>query len=114
MSDSQSSSPSRPSNAWLLISVLFSSVPLTEALALKLQKTAFDLYAADETVKRVSGPALQGEVRNLHKTLVLGGLSGPAFEARLDTERGEGVVRYLLTQDGLAHLARARPRHLLN
>lgn len=101
-------------SAWQLISVLFSSVPLTGALALKLQRTAFELYAADETVRRVSGPALQGEVRNLQKTVVLGGLSGPSFEARLDTERGEGVVRYLLTQEGLAMLARARPRHLLN
>jgi len=101
-------------SAWLLISVLFSSVPLTEALALKLQKAAFELYAADGTAKKVSGPALQGEVRNLQKTVSLGSLAGPAFEARLDTDRGEGTVRFLLTQAGLAHLARQRPRHTLN
>lgn len=99
---------------WLLLSVLFSSVPLSEALAVRLQKTAFELYAADERARRITGPALQGEVRNLRKSFSLGGLSGPAFEAELETERGQGTVRFMLTQEGLALLAKSRPRHLMN
>jgi hypothetical protein len=38
---------------------------------------------------------------NLRKTLQLGAISGPAFEATLETARGSGIVRYLLTSQGL-------------
>ena len=31
----------------------------------------------------------------------LGAISGPAFEAKLETRRGSGTVRYLLTRQGL-------------
>jgi hypothetical protein len=48
---------------------------------------------------------------NLKKTLQLGAISGPAFEAKLDTARGSGTVRYLLTTQGLERegLPGARP-----
>mgnify|MGYP003519625280 CR=1 FL=1 len=33
--------------------------------------------------------------------IALGAIAGPAFEAKLETERGSGTVRYLLTRQGL-------------
>jgi hypothetical protein len=99
---------------WFLISVLFSSLPLTPQLATRLHKAAFDLYRADDDALEVRGTMLKGEVRNLKKQLLLGTIAGHAFEARLDTERGEGVVRYLLTDEGIEAFAKAQPRTMLN
>ena len=49
----------------------------------------------------VAGEVVTGRVVNLKKSLSLGSISGPAFEAELDTARGSGKVRYLLTRQGL-------------
>jgi hypothetical protein len=100
---------------WLLISVLFSSVPLTEALATRLHHAALDLYKRNDGVARLQGDLVQGEVRNLKKDLLLGTLGGPGFEAHVDTERGSGTVRFLLTRQGIELLAeRETPRAAMN
>ena len=100
---------------WLLISVLFSTVPLSEALAMRLHRAALDLYRRDDGLAKLQGDLVQGEVRNLKKDLLLGTLGGPGFEARLDTERGAGVVRFLLTRQGIEMMAeREKPRAAMN
>jgi hypothetical protein len=106
---------------WTLISVLFSSVPLSPSLAATLHQAALDLYQRDEAVGQVGGDLANGRVVNLRKVLQLGAITGPAFEARLETERGAGTVRYLLTRQGLDLLgvaasppARSERRPLLN
>jgi hypothetical protein len=100
---------------WLLISVLFSTVPLTEALAVRLHRAALDLYRRNRGVAKLQGDLAQGEVRNLKKDLLLGTLGGPGFEAHLDTERGSGVVRFLLTRQGIEMMAeRERPSAAMN
>jgi hypothetical protein len=86
---------------WTLISVLFSSVPLSAALAATLHEAALELYRRDEPTSPIAGDLVSGRVTNLRKTMQLGAISGPAFEARLETERGSGTVRYLLTRQGL-------------
>src|SRR4051812_23036578 len=99
---------------WFLISILFSTLPLTPPLANRLHKAAFDLYRSDEDALQIASGLARGEVRNLKKQVLLGTITGHVFEARLDTERGEGVVRYLLTQEGIEALAQAQPRRQLN
>ena len=46
----------------------------------------------------------------------IGTIAGPAFEAKLETERGSGTVRYLLTRQGLEQLGvqppPAKPQYL--
>jgi multidrug efflux pump subunit AcrB len=37
----------------------------------------------------------QGRVRNLRKVFAIGSITGPGFEADLETERGKGLVRSL-------------------
>jgi hypothetical protein len=103
-------------HAWTLISVLFSTVPLDPALAATLHQTALELYRTEGTVQQVAGDVLSGKVVNLGKTLQLGAITGPAFEATLETARGSGKVRYLLTRDGLdlAGLPAPRRRTLAN
>jgi hypothetical protein len=86
---------------WTLISVLFSSVPLSSGLAVTLHEAALQLYQRDEPATPVSGELVTGRVFNLRKTMQLGAISGPAFEAKLETERGTGTVRYLITRQGL-------------
>jgi hypothetical protein len=86
---------------WTLISVLFSSVPLEPALAAMLHQTAVELYRVDGAVQQVAGDVVSGRVVNLRKTLQLGAITGPAFEATLETARGSGKVRYLLTRQAL-------------
>jgi hypothetical protein len=86
---------------WVLISVLFSSLPLTPTLAMTLHEAALDLFRNDKAVGEVAGDLIQGRVINLKKDLLLGTISGPAFEAEIDTERGHGKVRFLLTRQGL-------------
>ncbi|HEY6004497.1 MAG TPA: hypothetical protein VIV57_16605 [Anaeromyxobacter sp.] len=95
-----SSMPADP-QAWTLISVLLSTIPLEPALAATLHQAALDLYRRDAGVQQVAGELVNGRVVNLKKTLQLGAITGPAFEARLDTARGSGMVRYLLTRQGL-------------
>jgi hypothetical protein len=104
-------------SAWTLISVLFSNVPLEAGLAATLHQTALELYRTDGAFQQVAGDALSGRVVNLRKTLQLGAISGPAFEATLETARGSGKVSYLLTTQGLelAGVSSAkRSRHLAN
>ena len=102
--------------AWTLISVLFSSVPLSATLAATLHETALDLYRRDEPFRAVAGDLASGRVVNLRKTLQLGAITGPAFEAKLETERGSGTVQYLLTRQGLelAGVEQGRRPRLMN
>lgn len=90
---------------WLLISVLFSSIPLTPALAMTLHQAAMEIHHRGGGQSPVSGDALQGRVTSLGKDLLLGTIGGPAFEAEIETERGKGTVRFLLTREGLAALS---------
>jgi hypothetical protein len=101
---------------WTLLSVLFSTVPLDQAVAATLHQTALELYRTDGAVQQVAGDVLSVKVVNLGKTLQLGAITGPAFEATLETARGSGKVRYLLTRDGLdlAGVAAVRRRSLPN
>jgi hypothetical protein len=105
-------------DGWTLISVLFSTVPLEPSLAATLHQTALELYRTDGAVQQVAGDVVTGRVVNLRKTLQLGAITGPAFEATLETARGSGKVRYLLTRQGLELVglgaAHARRRALPN
>jgi hypothetical protein len=91
----------QPNASWLLISVLFSDVPLTGALATTLHDAAVELYRTGGGATAVAGDLVQGRVVNLKKDMLLGTIGGPAFEAQLETERGAGKVRFLLTREGL-------------
>lgn len=102
---------------WQLISVLFSSQSLTPALALCLHHAAFELYKTDGASAPVAGDLISGTVRNLRKEFVLGTIVGPAFEAEIETERGSGVVRFMLTRQGLewmngSEVSQPRPKYL--
>jgi hypothetical protein len=96
--------------AWTLISVLFSSFPLEGSLAVTLHQAALELYRRDEGVGPVAGDVVSGRVVNLKKSLSLGAITGPAFEAEIDTARGSGKVRYLLTRQGLDAMGIEPPR----
>lgn len=103
---------------WLLISVLFSSQPLNPALAMSLHEAAYALYQSGGGSKEVAGDFARGRVENLRKDVVLGSIGGPAFEAQIETERGSGVVRFVLTRQGLELMqerekrAPSRPKYL--
>ena len=101
---------------WTLISVLLSTIPLEASLAATLHQAALDLYRRDAGIGQVAGEVVTGRVVNLKKTLQLGAISGPAFEAKLETARGSGTVRYLLTTQGLEleGLGGERRRELVN
>ena len=99
----------------MLLSVLFSSFPLSEGLALVLHEAALELLRSGRKETPVAGDVLSGKVRDMDHHAVLGAIRGPAFEAELDTERGSGTVRFILTREGLELLqARqaARPKYL--
>jgi len=104
-----------PRPYWRLISVLFSSVRLTPPLAMRLHRSAYELHRSDGGVTQISGGGgliLSGEIRNLRREAVLGSIAGPSFEAYIETERGKGLVRFLLTHEGLESLAERDPRTL--
>lgn len=86
---------------WMLISVLFSSVPLQPKLAMALYHVAYELQRTAAGEGEVSSDLAQGRVVNLRKDVLLGTIGGPSFEAELETERGKAQVRFLLTRDGL-------------
>jgi hypothetical protein len=86
---------------WLLIAVLQSSVPLDDALAMRLYRAAFDLHTREGSREKLTGDLATGEVRRLRKDMLIGSIAGPGFEAELDTPRGSGRVRFILTRQGL-------------
>ena len=93
---------------WVLISVLFSSFPLDQGLALALHRVALALYDAGESAGVIDHDLAHGTVKNLNSEAVLGTVTGPTFEAELETERGKGLVRFILTRQGLQLLAEQR------
>jgi hypothetical protein len=90
-----------PSDYWLLIAVLQSTVPLEQAVALRIYQAALTLHSESGSVEKIHGDLATGEVRRLGKTMLIGTIGGPAFEAYLDTPRGSGQVRFVLTPEGL-------------
>ena len=77
---------------WYLISVLFSTVPLTPSLAMSLYEVARALYRSGESSGEVMQEGAEGKVRNLHKSFSLGAIAGPGFEADLEMAKGKGRV----------------------
>ena len=90
-----------PADPWVLISVLFSSFPMEEPLALALHRVAMDLYQRDDSMGAIDHGLAHGQVKNSRKEAAIGTITGPVFEAELDTERGKGEVRFILTRQGL-------------
>lgn len=90
--------------SWVLISVLFSSFPLEEGLALALHRVALELYRHGRGAGELEHGLARGVVRNKNQDAAIGTLTGPVFEAELETERGQGEVRFLLTRQGLEAL----------
>jgi hypothetical protein len=99
---------------WYLISVLFSSVPLTPSLAMSLYQVARNLYREDQAAGEVWQELAQGKVRNLRKAFAFGSITGPGFEAEIETERGKGRVRFLLTREGVERAKAKRRPEMLN
>jgi hypothetical protein len=109
----------QPTPYWYLISVLFSTQPLTAALATCLHQAAYELLKRDDSVGQVAGDLISGKVHNLKKEVLVGSTGGPAFEAEIETERGSGIVRFFLTRQGIelmegkvAEATPPRPRYL--
>jgi hypothetical protein len=96
---------------WTLIAVLQSTMALSDALAMRLYRAAVELERQQAGVERLTGELALGEVRRLGKVLALGSITGPAFEAELDTPSGSGRVRFLLTQRALEHEGLAGDRN---
>jgi hypothetical protein len=92
-----------PAPYWLLIAVLSSNFPLRPEVSLRLYQAAHRLYHSRDNVERIQGDLITGKVVRLHKDLALGSVTGPAFEAEISTELGEGRVSFLLTRQGLDH-----------
>ena len=101
-------------DTWRLISVLFSDRPLSPALAMTLYETAAQLHRDGATSKSIAGDTLTGRVRNLRSESVLGTLSGPTFEARIEADEGDLRVRYILTDEGQCGAKHRAKRALLN
>ena len=65
---------------------------------MRLFQAAYRLHKRDESVERLHGDLLTGKVVRLGRDMVLGSVSGPAFEAEISTPQGEGRVHFLLTR----------------
>jgi hypothetical protein len=99
----------------VLISVLFSTFPLTAEVARQLHRSAYDLYRSDAGVAAIdgdSGVILSGEMRDLKQDVAIGTYAGPTFEARVETERGPGVVRFFITRQGIEMMTERDARTL--
>ena len=93
--------PERPS--WQLISVLYSSQPLSPAMAMTLTEAAFTLHKDARGSMELAGDFGSGRVRATNQTALLGTIGGPVFEARLETNAGDATVRYILTDEAIEH-----------
>jgi hypothetical protein len=98
-----------PADPWVLISVLFSSFPMEEPLALALHRVAMELYQRGDSVGLIDQGLAHGQVKNSRKEAAIGTITGPVFEAELETERGKGAVHFILTRQGLELMAGQPP-----
>ena len=105
----------KPAPQWRLIAILGSTFPLSEALSRWLYETAVDLHRDGAAQTRIAGDLGEGVVINLQQDVLVGSLGGPSFRAELDTPKGRGQVRFLVTREGLEARAEAeRRRRALN
>jgi hypothetical protein len=95
-----------------LIAVLQSTLPLEPALAMRLYHAALELHRESGATSTLTGDLAMGQVRRLGRELLIGTIGGPGFEAELDTPRGAGRVRFILTRQGLDE-AQERPASAL-
>jgi len=73
---------------------------------MSLYEVASSLHRSGEGHGEVTQDRMEGRVRNLHSSFVLGSIAGPGFEADLELPQGKGKVRFLLTREGLDVAAR--------
>lgn len=99
---------------WELISVLFSSQPLSPATARVLFDAAWELYRSDQGTAAINAPLMQGRIENLRRDMLLGTVGGPAFEATYDSERGTANVKFLITRRGIELMANQLPSSSFN
>lgn len=91
-------------SAWRLIAVLQSTVSLPPALSLRLYRAAAALHRVGGDAEELADEHVAvGVVRRLGKELLLGTFGGPGFEAEVETPRGKGFVRFIVTREGLEH-----------
>ena len=88
--------------SWFLIAVLQSTIPLSEALAIRLYQAAIGLHRSEGDVENLAGDLATGQVRRLGESFAIGAIIGPGFEAELATPSGTGRVRFLLTRRAIA------------
>ena len=93
----------REEDTWRLIAVLQSTGALGSSLALKLYETAVGLHLERKESASLAGDDGVGTVRAVGRELLLGVISGPCFEAQIDTASGRCTVSYIVTREGLAH-----------
>ena len=75
---------------------------------MRLYHAAVDLHLRQAGRSPLHGDLATGEVRRLGRDLLLGSVGGPGFEAELDTPRGHGSVRFIVTRQGLDDAAERR------
>lgn len=103
-----------PPPYWALISVLFSTRPLTPTLAMDLYHLAHRLHFSEELKGEIKSELARGVVENTKREVVVGFIAGPMFEAELDTEKGKATARFVLTREGLELGPKPVPRELMN
>jgi hypothetical protein len=87
---------------WRLIAVLQSTVFLPARLGVMLYRVAVKLQRFGEESEALSDPEVAvGVVRRLKRELLIGTFGGPGFEAELITPGGSGLVRFIVTREGL-------------
>ena len=87
---------------WRIFAVLVSAVPLSNALSMALVQAARELSRSGSGLQEIAGDLIRGRVWPQGREVLLGTIGGPLFEAEVETERGGGRVRFLVTRDGLA------------
>ena len=101
-----------PAPYWLLIAVLASTRPLGQALSVRLYHAALELHKSGQGMTKLSGDLATGEVRALGRSLAMGSIGGPGFEAELETPEGHLGVKFLLTRQALEAEETPQPQSL--
>ena len=92
-----------------IFAVLVSAVPLSTALSVLLLQAARMLARSGAGPQQISGELVRGRVWTDGREARLGTLGGSLFEAEVETERGSGRVRFLVTPEGLEESGPAMP-----
>ena len=76
--------------------LLVTRVSLTDDMRYTLYSCAFKMYTSKAAERKVRAPGFRATIKTDGKHGIMGTIAGIVFSAKVDTDRGEGLVTFIV------------------